>query len=298
MSNYPGTYRRLLAVGLMGFLGFGPTILLAQHDLEDIEIPEGDECAFCHIDLEEVPDDFAPYDVHFVEGLSCAGCHGGDVSADDEDIAMSDEAGFVGVPDPADVSAFCGKCHSDPAFMRTFQPTIRTDQEAQFETSGHGMALADGDTKVATCTSCHTAHAILPASDPRAPVYATNVPETCGTCHDDRDYMAGYGLESNVFEKYAMSVHGVALLEDGDVGSPACNDCHGNHGALPPEVSSLTQVCGTCHPNNQLLFTESEMARAFEDDELHGCMECHSHHDIEAPTDEMVGIGDEAICMD
>ncbi|MFV1989923.1 MAG: cytochrome c3 family protein [Acidimicrobiales bacterium] len=301
MSNKLDIFRRLLAVGLMGlfgFLGYSPTNLLAQQDLQDIEIPDGDECASCHIDLEEIPDDFVPYDVHFIKGLSCAGCHGGDASSDDEDIAMSAEAGFAGVPDPRDIPAFCGKCHSDPAFMRTFQPTIRTDQEAQFETSAQGMALADGDTKVATCASCHSAHAIIPASDARAPIYAVNVPETCNTCHGDDEYMAGYGLEKNVFEKFAKSVHGVALLEDGDVGSPACNDCHGSHGALPPEVSSLVQVCGTCHANNQLLFEKSEMGAAFEEDELQACMECHDHHDIEAPTDEMTGIGDESVCTD
>jgi hypothetical protein len=294
--NSSNTYLRSLLVGTL-VLSW-PIVLTAQHDLDDLEIPAGDECAVCHVDLEELPDDFAPFDVHFVEGLGCAGCHGGDVSSDDEDIAMSREAGFVGIPDPEDIPAFCGKCHSDPGFMRTFQPRIRTDQEAQYETSGHGVGLLNGDTKVATCTSCHTAHAILPASDTRAPVHALNVPETCNTCHGDNDYMASYGLEKNVFKKFAASVHGVALLEEGDVGSPACNDCHGNHGALPPEVASLSQVCGTCHSNNQTLFDASEMGRAFEEDELQACMECHSHHDIEAPTDDMVGIGDNAVCMD
>lgn len=299
MNTDPGTYRRLLANGLIGLLlVLGPVVAFAQHDLEDVEIPDGDECAFCHVDLEEVPDDFAPYDIHFKEGLSCAGCHGGDVSSDDEDMAMSEAAGFIGVPDPEDIPALCGKCHSDLAFMRTFQPTIRTDQEAQFETSGHGMALADGDLKVATCVSCHTAHSILPASDTRSHVHALNVPETCDRCHGDDDHMAGYGLEKDVFTKFAASVHGVALLDDGDVGAPACNDCHGNHGALPPEVSSLSQVCGTCHLNNQELFDASAMATAFEEDELHACMECHLHHDIETATDDMVGIGDESICMD
>ena len=32
-----------------------------------------------------------------------------------------------------------------------------------------------------------------------------------------------------------------------DLSAPTCNDCHGNHGAAPPGVGSIVNVCGTCH---------------------------------------------------
>lgn len=298
MSNDFLPYR-LLIVGVAVLLATaGAASAQYDFDLGEIEIPAGDECSYCHVDLEELPPDFSPFDVHFIEQLSCVGCHGGDESSFDEEVAMSEEAGFIGVPEPEDIPALCGKCHSDQAFMRTFQPSIRTDQESQYYNSGHGMALLEGDTKVATCTSCHSAHAILPASDPRANVHDLSVPQTCNFCHGDDDYMAPYRLERNVFEKYSESVHGVALLEERDTGSPACNDCHGNHGALPPEVNSLAEVCGTCHPNNQRLFEQSPMAGPFGESGFHACIECHGHHGIDEPTDEMVGVSDEAICMD
>ena len=280
-------------------LGRSTVLAQAEVDIDEIEIPAGDECAYCHVDIEELPADFSDHDVHFVAGLTCAGCHGGDYTTDDEDIAMSAEAGFIGVPDPDEIAAMCGKCHSDPAYMRAYQPRIRTDQESQYYTSGHGQALADGDENVATCASCHSAHSILPASDPRSPVHALNVPATCNGCHGDGELMAGYRLEHGVFDKYAGSVHGMALLEDEDTGAPACNDCHGNHGALPPEVNSLSEVCGTCHPNNQTLFEHSPMAGPFVADELHACMECHGHHAIDAPFDAMLDVvGSESICLD
>jgi len=87
---------------------------------DEFEIPPGDECVTCHLDLDEMPDGFQPYDVHFKHGLSCVGCHGGDATSDDEEIAMDEAVGFVGVPSPEQIPAFCGKCHSDLDYMRSF----------------------------------------------------------------------------------------------------------------------------------------------------------------------------------
>ncbi|RMF61692.1 MAG: hypothetical protein D6748_00980, partial [Calditrichaeota bacterium] len=127
-----------------------------------------DQCIICHQEDDNLPEDFNSEDVHIQEGLSCAGCHGGNPNTDDEDLAMDESAGFRGVPDKKDIPRFCGRCHSDINFMRTYQPEISTDQEEQYWQSLHGKKLAKGDQKVADCTSCHTAHSILPASDPRS----------------------------------------------------------------------------------------------------------------------------------
>jgi hypothetical protein len=110
--------------------------------------------------------------------------------------------------------------------------------------------------------------------------------------------MAGYGIPTDQFDKFAKSVHGVALLENQDTGAPACNDCHGNHGATPPGVASIAQVCGHCHVNNMQYFTESRMGRAFAEEGFHGCEECHGNHGVAKTSDHMVGTGEGSVCLD
>ncbi len=264
---------------------------------EERKVSVEDQCLSCHTASDALPDGFIRDDVHLRAGLSCAGCHGGDPTSDDQDTAMSPRAGFVGVPAKKEIPRFCGKCHSDIDFMRQYQPRIPTDQAQQYATSVHGKRLLEGDTKVADCTSCHTAHGVLPASDSRSSVYALNVPSTCERCHADPDYMRGYDIPTDQSAKYAKSVHGVALLENQDTGSPACNDCHGNHGATPPDVASVGQVCGHCHVNNMAYFRASGMGRAFERERLHDCEECHGNHGVQKTSDDMVGVGDRGVCV-
>jgi predicted CXXCH cytochrome family protein len=110
--------------------------------------------------------------------------------------------------------------------------------------------------------------------------------------------MAPYGIPTSQFDDYARGVHGKALLEDRDTGAPACNDCHGNHGALPPGTASVTQVCGNCHVNNLKYFEGTRMAAAFAEEDLHGCEECHGNHAVMPTSDAMVGVTDESVCMD
>jgi hypothetical protein len=259
---------------------------------------EKDQCYVCHREEDLLPEHFDDDDVHMQPGLSCAGCHGGDRTTDDGDVAMSEARGFLGVPARGEIPEFCGGCHSDINFMRRYQPRIQTDQVSQFFTSLHGQRLLVGDAKVADCTSCHSSHNILPASDARSLVHPLNVPGTCNRCHGDAEYMSGYGIPTNQYERYAESVHGVALLEREDVGAPACNDCHGNHGALPPDVESITQVCGQCHVNNMQFFEASSMAEAFKKESLVACEECHGNHRVLKTSDEMVGTGPGSTCMD
>jgi len=269
-----------------------PAAAMAQESLEE------DQCIVCHTEDENLPEDYFKDDIHMQAGLSCSGCHGGDATSDDDEVAMSAEAGYIGVPSRESISAFCGRCHSDIDFMRHYQPRIATDQESRYLTSVHGQKLSEGDQKVAMCTSCHSAHSILPAKDTRSSVHALNVPATCEKCHADADYMKGYGIPTNQYEKYAKGVHGIALLENQDTGAPACNDCHGNHGAVPVGVASVRQVCGQCHVNNMQYFAASRMGEAFAEEELHGCEECHGNHYVPKTSDAMVGTDEQAVCMD
>lgn len=269
-------------------------VVLAQ---ETIHILENDQCYNCHRELELLPKGFLEHDIHMQEGLSCAGCHGGDSQIEDEDIAMSTQMGFEGVPSKEQTPQFCGKCHSSIEFMRIYQPRISTDQEKQYYQSVHGELLKKGDKKVADCTSCHTAHGILSSKDPRSSVYPLNVPQTCRKCHSNSVYMKDYSIPTNQYEIYSISVHGKALLEHKDIGAPACNDCHGNHGATPPGIASVTHLCGSCHLNNLDYFRQTRMSKKFEELGIHGCEQCHDYHSVQKASDSFVGIDQNSVCM-
>lgn len=174
----------------------------------------------------------------------------------------------------------CARCHADPAYMRKFNPALPTDQLEKYWTSRHGQRLQQGDTWVATCSDCHTAHTIYPPKDPRSSVYAVNVPIMCARCHSDPAYMKPYGIPTNQYDLYASTAHGRALLEKHDTGAPACNDCHGNHGAMPPGVQTLSHVCGLCHTLNAEYFSKSPHAAAFEKKGLPQCEACHGNHEV------------------
>lgn len=279
-----------------------PCIFLLTYSIsfgqDNVQIEnESDNCLSCHMENDFLPEGFTLDDVHIKAGLTCAGCHGGDPSSDDEEEAMSEKNNFIGVPEIDEIPKFCGKCHSDIDFMRKYRPQIQTDQEAQYYTSLHGKQLLKGDDNVAQCSSCHTAHSIFRVKDPRSTVYPLNVPSTCNKCHGDSNLMNGYNIQSDQFEKYSQSVHGIALLENHDIGAPACNDCHGNHGAMPPAIKSISHVCGTCHVNNMNFFTKTRMAKEFDKLEYHSCEPCHGYHYIPKPSDEMIGVGPNSKCI-
>ena len=257
-------------------------------------------CRTCHFDFE---DDDGPShrfvrDVHAANGLDCVDCHGGDPTLEDMD-EVRESPGFRGVPDHLEVPDFCARCHSDAEYMRGHNPALPTDQLQKYRTSTHGRQLFDRrDRKVANCVSCHTAHEIGDGKLPHSSTHPANVPETCGRCHADAEYMAGYGISTSQLVDFRQSVHGIALLERNDLGAPACNDCHSNHGAAPPGHESLDAVCGNCHALETELFIKSPHKAAYEDNDLPMCQSCHSNHLIEKPRDGLVGTGDDAICAD
>ena len=256
-------------------------------------------CIDCHGSLDpplQVTADQFATDVHAQKGLTCASCHGGDPTKADMD-AMSKKAGFRGKPDRKQIPEFCGRCHSDAAFMRQYNPSLRTDQLAQYRTSVHGQRLARGDTKVAVCIDCHGVHGIRPASDTRSTVNPLNVAQTCSHCHSNADYMKEYKIPTDQFEKYSKSVHHEAMVVRGDLSAPTCTTCHGNHGAAPPGVGSVVNVCATCHVFQSQMFDKSAHKVAFEKAGLPGCVVCHSNHEVKHPSDAMLGTGPAAVCL-
>ncbi len=285
---------RIILLGLsLCFLVILSTISAAQNTVNT--------CVSCHHGLEDElqeATDLFSNDVHNIGGVSCAGCHGGNPAEQDAELAMSPKEGFIGTPSALEIPEFCGRCHSDPVYMRLYNPAVATDQLEKYWSSHHGELNQNGDKKVAHCVSCHGVHDIRPSGDPLSAVHAKNVPQTCSKCHSDNQYMAPYGISTDQYEAYRHSVHGEALLLKNDTGAPACNDCHGNHAATPPGISSIGRVCFQCHLAEGELFSASPHKAAWDELGVPECSFCHGHHAVHALADRHVGVGEESICIE
>jgi hypothetical protein len=257
-----------------------------------------DTCVECHKMFDEArlsdPVRGMEHDVHTAKGFSCVSCHGGD-AADEDLTAMDPSKGFRALKRRGDVAEMCARCHANAAFMKRYNPRPYVFSVDEYRTSVHCKREAEGDQKVATCTNCHGVHGILSPKDPASPVYPSNVPHTCAKCHNP-EYMKGRTTPGDEYPKYSTSVHGIALLEKKDLSAPACNDCHGNHGAAPPGLQDITLVCGTCHGREAELFAKSPMQNANIKGKKPNCVVCHSNHAIHKPTDAMLSTGPDGVC--
>ena len=154
-------------------------------------------CESCHADASRVGAESLRIaeprgrDVHDEVGFSCHDCHGGNPDPElSENAAAAMDASFesnpyLGSPERRDVPAFCGRCHSDPAVMRRFDPRARVDQQREYSTSRHGLALEGGDARVATCIDCHGSHGVLRSDDLASPVFPPRVAQPCAGCPAD-----------------------------------------------------------------------------------------------------------------
>jgi Cytochrome c3 len=259
-----------------------------------------DSCITCHLATGDArlmrPVEAFRDDIHAARGFSCASCHGGDPQQAGME-AMDPTRGYIGIPPRQDLPQVCGRCHSDAQFMKGYNPALRVDQVSEYYTSAHGQRLKEfDDPQVATCASCHPAHAIRPASDPTSSVHPLRVAQTCGRCHADAVYMQSYGIPTDQLQQYQESVHWRALSVQGDLSAPTCNTCHGNHGAAPPGVSWVGNACGLCHAVQADLLNHSAHAAIFTQMGTPGCAPCHTNHAMRATNDEMLGLGASAVC--
>jgi len=244
-------------------------------------------CVDCHSKVDNkqagIADDWRA-SIHGKEGVGCADCHGGDPTSDEITVGMAQAAGFQGVPDREVTVGLCGSCHANAERMRPYQ--VATDQYSKYFSSVHGQRLLTAnDDRVAICTDCHGSHGVKPASDPTAAVYPLNVPALCASCHADATKMESYGIPTDQYDLYKVSVHGVQLLEAQDLRAPTCASCHGSHAAKPPRSDEVVAVCGNCHTATQALYEESAHSRL----ERVGpkCWTCHGTHDVSEPNESL-----------
>jgi predicted CXXCH cytochrome family protein len=274
-----------------------PALLAAQSHAS--EQPAESTCVKCHLllaDQLKAAAEAFKNDVHNQARLGCVACHGGDPAAEQPQDAMDPAKGFRGAPAARNIPEFCGDCHRNASFIKQFAPNLPTDPLSQYWTSVHGQRLKAGDPNPATCVSCHGAHGILSVHDTRSPVYPTHVVDTCGSCHADAQRMAPYKIGTNQVGEYKQSVHYHALTEANDLSAPTCNSCHGSHGASPPGVESVSNVCGTCHSRNLELFRLSPHRQAFTTLRAGACEACHSNHRVLSPKDSWLKLDDDGVC--
>jgi hypothetical protein len=145
----------------------------------------------------------------------------------------------------------CGSCHMD---------AVR-----DFESGVHGQARTAGVADTPTCQSCHgLPHTILPASDPASLVAKRNLPNTCGACHANPQFLARHNIPfARPVEAYRMSVHGRAVAA-GNPGAASCSDCHSNHAIFPARDPrskinhwNVPATCSTCHSDVEKTYRAS-----------------------------------------
>lgn len=120
----------------------------------------------------------------------------------------------------------CARCHQDK-----YDATLD---------SVHQAALEAGNEEAALCVDCHGYHDVR---DPNESL--TSVPQTCERCH------------SQIFAEYSQSVHGSALIGEGNPDVPTCIDCHGVHNVSGPSETGFhlfsPQLCAECHADQELM---------------------------------------------
>jgi predicted CXXCH cytochrome family protein len=278
-----------------------PILPVAENEAVENEISGNDACLTCHSNpnLEitlpsgervnlSVKAEVYDQSIHGRLGLFCTACH-------------KDITGFPHPPVDANTSRefslalypLCTECHEE-----NYRETQR---------SVHRIALDRGNLDAAECVDCHGSHDISSPDQTRS-----QVAQTCRKCH------------SEVYNLYATSVHGEALLGQDNPDVPSCTDCHGVHyiqGPInSPYLLMSPQLCASCHDDPVMMgrygINSQVMETYFAD--FHGetvrllestaptlqtnkpvCVDCHTVHEIrktDDPTSPVNGANILATC--
>jgi len=218
--------------------------------------------------------------VHGKAGLACTQCHTDIQDFPHDPITASTRREFT-----LQLYTACARCHQDK-----YDATLD---------SVHQKALAGGNNEAAVCTDCHGAHDAQPPDQPRS-----RIPQTCERCH------------SEIYNLYKDSVHGSALIGEGNPDVPSCVDCHGVHNIEGPLTGPFRlfspQICAKCHANAELMSQYNINTNVFNSyvSDFHGttvvlfekiapdqetnkpvCIDCHGVHDIRRPDDPASTVG-------
>jgi len=180
---------------------------------------------------------------------------------------------------PTNVPLLCARCHREGQKAAVRYTGDQHEIIQHYTESIHGKGLMkSGLTVTAMCTSCHTAHDVLPRSDTASSVNPRNLPATCGRCH--------HGIE----DQFERSVHSVNFGKS-DKPKPVCNDCHTAHTIRRTDETGfkleiMTQ-CGRCHEAIAKTYFDTYHGKVSQlgYTKTAKCYDCHGAHDILPVTD-------------
>jgi hypothetical protein len=211
----------------------------------------------------------------------------------------------------------CIKCHSDfesvqdSNYVRMVQEFLSSDIHHTFGLSCQDCHGGNPDPKLADDMSAAMNEKFEANPFHRASKFP-DIPEFCGRCHSDINYMRRFkpGARVDQLGEYWTSQHG-KILKAGDTNGPTCINCHGVHNIRAPadRLSSVyrtavAETCRKCHsdskrmgryqlpngsplPINQYdLWRRSVHANAMlakDDLSAPTCNNCHGNHGVAPP---------------
>lgn len=199
------------------------------------------------------------------EAANCLACHTGDVHRLEP---VKDESSPVFAQHQIQT---CGHCHEEG--LKTYLASV------------HGRGLINsGLVTTAVCTSCHGAHAILPARHENSLLHLTRVADTCAQCHLFirewlQDSVHGNGGGPGTLGERAAPGGNVKR-------KPTCTDCHQGHDLQDPRSLAFRNLepsrCGNCHADVTDRYAQSMHGQLTELGYGPGakCADCHGAHDI------------------
>jgi cytochrome b subunit of formate dehydrogenase/uncharacterized protein with PIN domain len=174
------------------------------------------------------------------------------------------------------IPLLCGRCHHEGSPV-SVSHNIPQDQILEnYTESIHGEGLFKrGLVVTAVCTSCHTAHFVLPHTDARSSISKQNIAHTCTKCHALIETVHRKVIRGELWEKHPGLI-------------PACVDCHEPHKIRRVYYAQgmADQDCQRCHGNPELKTASGGRSMFVNDKELAGsrhariaCGQCHTGGD-------------------
>src|ERR1035437_8347968 len=197
----------------------------------------------------------------------CVNCHGNHDILPVKDLRSAVAA--IKIP------FVCGQCHSEGTAVSKSRDIAQHDILENYSESIHGAGLLKrGLIVAANCASCHTAHSILPHTDPNSSINRRNIAATCTKCHAYIELVHRKIIRGELWEKQANAL-------------PACVDCHQPHKIRNVFYSQgmADADCMRCHADANLkakdgrsmLVNVADLASSrHEDVKKIACSQCHS----------------------
>ncbi|MDT8334242.1 MAG: cytochrome c3 family protein [Desulfurivibrionaceae bacterium] len=177
---------------------------------------------------------------------------------------------------PLNIPFTCGRCHREGTEMTKTHDLNQHNVMKNYSMSIHGKGLfVDGLIVTAVCSTCHTAHNVLKASNPESSVNRNNIIETCNQCH------------VGIVDMFKTSVHSETVTRTGKR-LPVCHDCHTSHTIADVKKKDfrliIAEQCNNCHAHESETYLETYHGRAsmlWGGEKTAKCSDCHGSHNIQ-----------------